>query len=812
MIDKIKEIIGNKSPLPLGEGQGEGSGRGLGGGLTQKTSTKVSQVLSNLSDRELEKLVEEKLDYLKWLIKYSRACDLELVPSPAGLDTFACGPGEESEKIISQYMKGEILFHEIPEGILKPKKFYYDLKMLLEYDMKSLGALGDHEIQHAEDSDYGDIIWTNKRAQDLGLPVSVISLFFNGANEDPFIGRKVSKKGPNKKNMVAHLYQNMLSGNEDKDFDISKAPSLKQLEIKMAYFWLNRDFPDLFEVDNIKVSEQIETIFNEEILPNFDQMISPDIPNLSRVIFKNSILLPIVEDLARKDLERAMQQKKFQEMLQDIMKKQGDGQPQDGKGQPQEGKPESQEGQNSENVGNDGNRSEPQEGKSDSNSPLPLGEGQGVRDKEPTEEDLKKVQEAIDKMSEEDRKKFEKEVKSEIDKENLDKLNKEIPGLDWKQNEDGDLEFKPKTLDDKAKKEAKKLEEKLEKAIEKHEEEIAKTQDLKKKVAEAKTQEEVEQINEEAKGIKSDKLKKSLQSQIQGKKEQIEGERIRKVQDMIEQGFNEGEEKYFEEFIKLEEEIEPYVDDFIKALTDYIPKLRDYIYVGNYHTGTLYDIPTAGRKIKMGHYSIYGRKDEVESMQINLGISLSLDVSVSMKQNGKIQESLKLMVFLGIFCEKLGIPFYINTIGLTTREIKGVNDEYINSKGNIMKSTLHLEDETNMTETFENVQEMIVDQKYKMPSTEFIPIIITDGVPTDGNIKLMDGSNKLIEVIDKFDGLDIIFGLNLGKDEKQKTKKYFKKGKKIFLDDATQILDIGKTKLIDYLVDNKYRIFTLEQE
>jgi hypothetical protein len=87
----------------------------------------------------------------------------------------------------------------------------------------------------------------------------------------------------------------------------------------MAYFWLNRDFPDLFEVDNIKVSEQIETIFNEEILPNFDQMISPDIPNLSRVIFKNSILLPIVEDLVRKDLERAMQRQKWQEMLKNMM-------------------------------------------------------------------------------------------------------------------------------------------------------------------------------------------------------------------------------------------------------------------------------------------------------------------------------------------------------------------------------------------------------------------------------------------------------------------------------------------------------------
>jgi len=797
MLDKIKEIIWNKTSSNSGEGLVK---------TTKKTSTKVSQVLSNLSDRELEKLVEEKLDYLKWLIKYSRASDLELVPSPAGLDTFACGLGEESEKIISQYMRWEILFHEIPEQILKPTKFYYDLKMLLEYDMKSLWAIGDHEIWHAQDSDYGDIIWTNKRAKDLWLPVSVISLFFNWANEDPFIWRKVSKKWPNKKNMVAHLYQNMLSWNEDKDFDISKAPSLKQLEIKMAYFWLNRDFPDLFEVDNIKVSEQIETIFNEEILPNFDRMISPDIPNLSRVIFKNSILLPIVEDLARKDLERAMQQKKFQEMLQDIMKKQWDWQPQkwewklqDWKWQPQDWKWQEKwewewQPQNwkIENVANDGNRSEPQEWQWE------------WEPRQPTEEDLKKAQEAIDKMSEEDRKKFEKEVKSEIDKENLDKLNKEIPGLDWKQNEDGDLEFKPKTLDDKAKKEAKKLEEKLEKAIEKHEEEIAKTQDLKKKVNDAKTQEEVEQINEEAKWIKSDKLKNDIQSQIQGKKEQIEWERIRKVQDMIQQWFNEWEEKYFEKFIKLEEEIEPYVDDFIKALTDYIPKLRDYIYVGNYHTGTLYDIPTAWRKIKMWHYSIYGRKDDVESMQINLWISLSLDVSSSMRWP-KIQESLKLMVFLWIFCEKLGIPFYINTIWEATREIKWVDDEYINSKWNIMKSTLHLEGSTNMTETFENVQEMIADQKYKMSSTEFIPIIITDWDPTDWG-------KKLIEVIDKFDWLDIIFGLNLGKDEKQKTRRYFKKWKKIFLDDATQILDIGKTKLIDYLVDNKDRIFTLEQE
>jgi len=87
----------------------------------------------------------------------------------------------------------------------------------------------------------------------------------------------------------------------------------------MAYLWLNSDFPDSYNME-IKASDEVEKIFSEIILPNFDRMISPDIPNLERVIFKNSILFPILEELGKKDLEKAMQRQKWQEMSKDMMK------------------------------------------------------------------------------------------------------------------------------------------------------------------------------------------------------------------------------------------------------------------------------------------------------------------------------------------------------------------------------------------------------------------------------------------------------------------------------------------------------------
>ena len=166
----------------------------------------------------------------------------------------------------------------------------------------------------------------------------------------------------------------------------------------------------------------------------------------------------------------------------------------------------------------------------------------------------------------------------------------------------------------------------------------------------------------------------------------------------------------------------------------------------------------------------------------------------------KIQESLKLLVFLWIFCQKLGIPFYVNTIGEAPKEIKIVLDDYTASKWDVMRASLNLENATNMISTFKQVREVQIEQKYHYPEIEFIPIIITDGEPSDA-------SPHLWKIIEGFEGMEVVFWLSLKESEKQTMNTTFPRGKKIFLNDSTQILTKGMNELIDYLVGNKDRIF-----
>lgn len=694
--------------------------------LTQNQN-QSPQNLEVLSDEQIRELVEQKLDYLKWLIRYSKANHLNLLPSPEWVNTFACGLSRESTEIMQKYINWEINFQDIDPNILKPTNFYYDLSMLLKSDTKTLWALWDHELWHAEHSDYFDIAWQARRAKELWLPVSSITLFFNWANEDPFIWRWVSKKWPARKNMVEHLYKNIATTTTSWAIDMSQAPKIEQLKTKIAYHWLNNDFPKTYDVQII-CDEEVEEIFRDEILPYFDDIISPDIPNEQRMMKKNSIFFPILERLWQKDLEKQMQ-------LMEMMKK------------------------------------------------------------------------MIENMTPEERENLKKEAIKEIDKKNLKDLQKEIPGIDWQQDENWEFEFKPKESNKDDENKSKVLQKKIESAIKDHEDDTKKAENIRKKISGSKNENDTKKLFWEIDKVKSKKVKWQLQKDLQKKLISQEQERQRQLQDMITQGFNQWEEKYFEAFIQLESQIEPYVDEFIRALIDYIPKLREYILEWNYHSGTVYDIPKAGRKIKMGHYDIYWRKEEHETMSINLWISISLDVSGSMRWE-KIEESLKLLVFLWIFCQKLSIPFYINTIWVNPKEIKQVNTDYITSKWSIMKATFNLEKKTNMAWSFKQVREVQIEQKYHRPEIEFLPIIITDWIPSEKNNP--QNFKALQKLINEFEWLDLIFGLSLDEDEKETLSETFRLWKKVFLDDATEILTKWQFELIDYLVSNKDRIFKIE--
>lgn len=759
--------------------------------ITQSVNTS-----GDLSDEEIAKIVEERLEYLKWLMKYSKANHLKLLPSPAWLNTFACGLDEHDNKIAEKYLKWEIKFHEIPTSAFMPKVFYYDLKMLLKSDLKSLWAISDHELGHAEFTDYSDLFWIHKYAKELKLPLSKVALFFNGANEDPFIGRHVSKKWPARRNMVEHLYKTMQANETIGEKDITHISKLDQLSAKMAYHWLNSDFPNTYNL-NLIVDEEIQNIFDSEILPYFNEMISPDISNLKRTILKNSILFPIIEKLIKQDMEERKMQKKLQEMMQNDQNNQD----------PSDWEESWEQNQPSNNPSSESSQ-EPENSDEDiSQKPW--------KSWEMSEEQKQKARESLENMTDEEIEALEQDIINEIDDENLEELQREIPRIDWSKNENGELDFKPKSSEWEDKNQSQELEKRVEKAIEKHEQEIEKTKDLEKQIANADDKADLWDIQKEIDDIKSDKLKKALQEKQESKRKQIEEQEQRQLQNMIEQWFHLWEEEYYEEYIKLEAKIEPYVDEFIRNLTSYIPKLKEYMLEGNYYSGTMYDIPRSGRKIRMGHYDIYGRKDEHETMKINLGLSLSLDVSKSMEWS-KIEESMKLLVFLWIFCQKLSIPFYVNTIGQTPKEIKKVVDDYVASKWDIMRASWSLEYGTNMIPTFKQVREVQIDQKYHNPEIEFIPIIITDGEPTDHQIADKnsyviwdDPSQKkvLSKIIDEFEGMEVVFWLSLKESEKQIMTTTFPRGKKIFLDDSTQILTKGMNELIDYLVGNKDRIF-----
>lgn len=739
-----------------------------------------------LSDAEITQLVEKRLEYLKWLIRYSKANNLKLVPSPKWLNTFACWLDEEAEKMALKYIKWEINFTDIPKNICIPKKFYYDLKMMLKSDIKALWALSDHELWHAEFTDYFDLFWVAKQSTELGLSVSQVALFFNACNEDPFIWRQVSKKWPARKNMVEHLYKTISASMTSWEIDISHISKLEQLSNKIAYHWLNTDFPKTYSLKLI-VSDDVETLFQNEILPNFDRMISPEIPNLERVIFKNSILLPIIEKLAKEDLEERM----LKEKLKEMMEKRQNLEPEQPK--------ESEKAENWEWQESEGWESKPWERQKPETWSW---EWQKNENAEFTQEEIDKAKEELKKMSDEELQELTKKTINKIDNDNLEDLKKEIPGLDWTQNENWELEFKAKENSLEDEKKAKEIWKKLEDAIKNHEEEIDESKKLEKEISKSDDKKDLQKLQQDINKLKSKKLKEPLSQKVNQKRQAIEQQEQRNLQNMIEQWFNLWEEEYYKRFIKLETQIEPYVEDFIKSLTEYIPKLKEYLLEWNYYSGTVYDIPKAWRKILMWHYDIYGRQDEIETMKINLWISLSFDVSSSMDWE-KIQESLKLLVFLWIFCQKLGIPFYVNTIWVRPKEIKWVLTDYTNIKWDIMRASMNLEGATNMTWTFKQVREVQIEQKYHNPEIEFLPIIITDWEPSDK-------WDNLLKTIDEFDWLDLVFWLSLDNDEKRELLKNFRSGKKIFLDDSTQILTKWMSELIDYLISNKDRIFKIQ--
>ncbi len=858
MLDKLKNIFGNNKEAD-----------------TSSPVNTVSVTTPPLSDEQIQKIVEDNFEYLKWLVQYSKHNKLELKPSPKWLDTCACSLWEDSQVFVQKFCEWKISFEDIPKEKLTPKYYYYYVPWLSEKDKKTLSAVTDHELSHAENTDFGDIIKNARLAIDKKLPTTLVNTFFNACNEDVYIWKQLTNKTFAKKSWVEYMYKNTLYKITSWEIDRRYIPKIRQLQDKLAYHWLNTDFPDTYNV-NVIVDDDVQKYF-DDLKEKFESLVDISIPNEERIILKNETLWPIIEDLLKKDIENEMKNKIMQDMIKKMLENSWKQNQQDWsswqkqpwqqswKWQPQQWsnwKEETDDNWDSkswswewkkewwawwqENSWKDEswNKESWDQNWSSEGEDIDLdkilknldkqNEGEP---KDPTKDPVddiidkikqnngqikkleEEVQKRLDNMSEEEKQRLKDKIKKEMDSKNIDNLKKEMPNFDWKEDKDWNVvpEVKKQTKEDKKKTDD--LTKKIDDAVKKHQDDLNKKEEIMRKLKEIwefkkvdekkelkKEVDKIKQLKKELEEVNSKKVKDFLDKNLDDVKNSLENRRKVFVENMKQQGFSEDDEIYYKTYLELEKEIEPHVKKFIEALATHIPKLHDYIYSWKYYSGIIYNIIEAWIKQRMNHYNIYWRKEDKETMHINLWISLSIDVSISMKDNNKINESLKLAVFLWLFCQKLNIPFYINTIWNTTKKIKEVSKEYFRSKWSLMKMKDNLEGSTDIWSAIIDVLNIKGVEQRARSGTIFLPIIISDW---DANKWLTWALLK--NEVDKFKWLYLFFWLNLSDDEKENLKKVFDKElNTIFLGNSWEILDIWKNRIINFLVVNRDRIFTVK--
>lgn len=270
--------------------------------------------IKHLSKKEIQKIVAEKFEYFSSLIKYSKTSWLTMKPYEIR-DweewTFACWLWEEWDKYFNLYMEWKIKFSDIPEEYFEPKYLYYWLPWLISKDNDVLWPIVDHELEHAESSDYWDMLMNSREAVLHNLPVTAVGMFFN-AFEDIYMGKKQIARGRAKKLGVQNLYKDMFTttGTVIAKWKLSK---LDQFANKAIHYWLSKEFPFTFDVKYV-VDDDVEEEFNQ-FIEHLDEIVDVSIDNKERLKKKNEILWPIIERLWAKDMNR-LQRERIKKQIQ----------------------------------------------------------------------------------------------------------------------------------------------------------------------------------------------------------------------------------------------------------------------------------------------------------------------------------------------------------------------------------------------------------------------------------------------------------------------------------------------------------------
>jgi len=440
-------------------------------------------------------------------------------------------------------------------------------------------------------------------------------------------------------------------------------------------------------------------------------------------------------------------------------------------------------------------------------------------------------------MSEKDRKNLEEQIKKEIDKKNIQEhgkdlqVQKELLDKDeWIKDKLKDLFSSKEEKDEKkqeqqAESEADKQQQKMqeqweeiEKAVEQREQDLQKEEKIQEvldeieKASHEKDFEKIEELQKELEEMKkqaettidTSDIRERMKEKIDSMKDYIRDRERKYEKELQKNGFTKEEYELYQEYTRIEKEMEKYLDRFIKELSREIPKLKEYNLEWGYSSWRVTDMNDAGKKIRLKQWwsKLYSRYEETESMEINLWICLSIDNSWSMDDN--MDDTTKLVVFLWLLCQKWGIPFHVNTFGDELNIIKDTDDDFDSRKWALMKQLDASGGCTDMWVSVKKDLEVIKKVKKTHPDTVFLPIFITDGAANEWITW-----QALIELIKWFKWLSMMIGIGV---DEYKLKNWYPDSKVISLDSPSEIITKLLNELKKFFKQNKSKIFKVTSE
>lgn len=726
----------------------------------------------NRSPEEIRKL---KLEAAKIARMFSGLHQMAVVPGRG----WACGfkDGDEFNRVAEAYLKGmmsEAEYDGLSEEIFRPSSLTYDESWFANKPEGVVKGVLRHEVGHANHSDYRLLAKGQKKALDDGyLPSSYMGGL--NAREDLWVNNREMRDSETVQGEMEELYRNSLPGVLE-ELRSGRASLGRQLGLRETLEWLKDEFE---MVDEALLEELDREVLDSRVVEAFQktremtlQFRNPNNTAEENFGIMRDEIWPVVKELELQNLQDEMMQQLAQPEGADQSGggQQGQpgqgqsgspsgGQPQPGEGGVGEGNPlmdklpddvkkrlqkeiDKQKGQTPQGVQGDsrdkirqvqgGETGEPQ-GEPDDGSPEEQPSG-GFDPREIPDDLKKKIIEAIEGMDPSDRDKLKGRAIGVLDEKQAKELEKDLSKamqMD-KDPETGTYILKPKAEDDDKAKETKRGLEKFEHDDSKNQE--GKRQEIGDKIEGAKNEGEVDQI------INSEDLPENfegdLRDQADARKQAIEDERKRKKVQMENEGFEENEEELYDELKELEKAAKQGLNNFVRNLATFLPRKKEREWKGPHMTGRKLMKRELARKIPTGRHDVYAKRVEKPGENPMLFVQLVIDRSLSMKDNKKMQESLKTAMNFALVLLEFGIPFAITFFDKGTKTTLKFGEDFSKRGGRyrveLMRASKQFGGSTNIEKVLREVDEELIRAKRRYPDCLSALIFIGDGDANEG--------------------------------------------------------------------------------